>query len=63
MSLHFYLTNSDEEDLSFVTACAKNGADVEKALKQSLECIENKAVCVKLKDPTRRIEFINGLFN
>ena len=62
LSLLYYLTESDEEDLEFIRLCHKNLVDVAKVSKQAMQDIFTQTKKLgenaDLKNAARRIEFI-----
>ena len=65
-SLHFYLTNSDEEDIDFIKECVKYSADLSEACSKALTSIEKfidgtDKYSVSLKNTAKRIDFISAL--
>ena len=66
-SLIYYLTHSDEEDLSFIKLCIDNYAELDYACEQAILAINSDAEKyfkqTQLKNIVRRIEFIESLKN
>ena len=64
-SLIYYLTHSDEEDLSFIKLCIDNFAELDFACEQAILAINSDAEKhfnqTQLKNVVRRIEFIKSL--
>lgn len=64
-SLIYYLTHSDEEDMSFIKLCVDNLAELDYACEQAVlaikENVDPRFDATKLVNVTRRIEFIQSL--